>query len=95
MSEEAFNFFDTDRFFEYITVSDEYRYNEDAILNCLTNERSDLCHDHVINKRGLGSQISTVHTLICGVFVIRVDIPRGGWSVRESDSIDHRGRGAR
>ena len=88
MSEEAFNFFDTDRFFEYITVSDEYRYNEDAILNCLTNERSDLCHDHVINKRGLGSQLNTVHTMIHGVFVSWVVISRGGWSVRVSDLID-------
>ena len=89
MSEEAFKIFDSDWLFEYINVSDEDRCSKDAIIVCLTNERSDFCHDRVINKRGLGSQIGTFHTLIHGVFVSWVDIHRGGWRVRESNSINN------
>ena len=43
----------------------------------------------------MGSQLGTVRTLIYGVCMIRVNIHIEGWSVREADSIDHQGHGAR
>ena len=95
MSGEAFRFFDTDRFFRNISVADEDGCGKENILRCLTNYRSGFCNDRVIEKRGLGSQIGTFHTLILEVFLSRVDVPRGGGSMRGYESINHQGRGAR
>ena len=94
MSEESFEFFDTDRFFDKIAVYEKDGCGKDAILSYMTNERSDFCHDRVICKNGLGSHIGTLHTLIIGLFVIQVDIPRGGDSTREAELIDNQYRGA-
>ena len=89
MSEEAFGFLNTDWFFDRIAVADEDGCSEYNILVCLTNEISDLFHYCVINKRSLGSQLGTAHTLLRGVFLVRVDFLRGWWSMREAESIDH------
>ena len=94
-SEEAFKIITTDRFFDRTDVSDEYICGQDAIIRCPTKYIYDFCHDCIINKRAMGSHIGTVHTLILGVFVRRVDVPRGGGFIRESVLINHRGCEAR
>ena len=82
MSEEAFEFFDTDCFFDKIAVAKKDGCGKEAIIGFPMNEISDFCHYCVIDKCGLGSQLGTVQILIHGVFTIRVDVPRGGWSMR-------------
>ena len=61
----------------------------------MTNERSEFFHDCVIKKGGMGYQIGTDYTLILGVFVSQDDVPRGGGSIMEYESINNKGRGVR
>ena len=72
-----------------IVVSNKYRCGEDAIISYLTNDRSDICHYCVSDKRGIGSQISTFHTLILGLFVSQFGVPIGGGIIRQADLINH------
>ena len=82
MSEESFEFFNTYWFFDDISVVYEEGYGDDDIIRCLANERSDFCHDLVIEKREMGSLLGTIHTLIHGVSMRRVNVLRGDWSTR-------------
>ena len=43
----------------------------------------------------MGYQIGTDYTLILGVFVSQDDVPRGGGSIMEYESINNKGRGVR
>ena len=94
MSEELFEFLDTDRFFNNIDVSKKDGCGEYTILSCLDNEISDFFHDLVIDKRGMGYQLGTLYILLHGLFLGRFDVPRGGWIMMEADSIYHQGRGS-